>query len=1193
MKILGVKFKNLSAMKGEWEIRFDQPPLADTGLFAIVGPNGSGKTTILDALSLALYGETPRMKNPESGIINWQASDSFAEVTFSVGIHMYRSKWSGRKVAGRPEPPEMVLASLNGTETMLEDRVIRVRDRVAELTGLDFKRFCRSILLAQGDFAAFLDALENERAEILERIIGPELARELEETIRSQVHAEEARILELKEAAALYPAPDKARIDALEESVGQAQEELEETNRILGDLKAQEEWLQRVDLLESSQFTAAEACAIAEAHHAQAREDLQRLESARPASPFQEAVKVLNGLQTEAEAAKSQLNQLETDIQTHELQTHELEERLRENRTGLDQARHRLQGRSEQIQGAWLRDRDIAAEEQHLLETTSQHQTLQLSQSENLQQQADIATHIPALQSRQQEIDQWLTESARDARLETDLPVVEEILNRLNETRNQAGKHQSGKPEAAKLERRSARELRRAEKATQKAQRKTERLDAGKKKRERRLGEILADGTLDSLVADYHDRKKRLTACKRLIKIGQEYREQVVNDDLHQALANIRAEQDRLAQSLALEQTQLAELDETVQWREALKKLAPERAALKPANPCPLCGALDHPYIEQGVPEFAAVVHLLREQHRKVTALRIQVSSLRASETELRAQASTLATIHLNWAEACAEAGGEWAITSPEIVVQEIRSRRKENKRCKSRIRSARWQNWRRQRLERSLLSKSGRLTVKEQARDQAHQQYEVQHQELTDLEGELHRLRQVEQAARELLAEQLEAAGESLPAPDQETQLLLELGNRRQRYRDHLLERDSLSTQIGALEARHQALPQELERIREELQAAAEEVQAVQDRLIALRDQRQGLFGVFDPVLERQELENDIEFRNAEQLTLHQEIETIRRALREEHTALPEAKDHAQQTQAAAAEAEAILLEQALAAAIGSLHELRTSVLWLEKEEIIRERHAATEQLLTEARSRQEEAQQALALAQTEPATEDSLELIRWKMLEAGKHRDALQVDLRDQEADLREQREAERDYREMLRTIAEQQKVCDRMLAQQRALQSQDPNAVRSKLQRLMLERLLDRANSHLEVLSGRYFLRPLSEEGFGLQVEDALQARTARPVKTLSGGESFVVSLCLALGLSEMASDERRIESLFLDEGFGTLDDEMLYRVMAALKRLRANGKMVGVISHVKRLADEIPTQIRVEKQPGGSSRIAVVA
>jgi exonuclease SbcC len=87
--------------------------------------------------------------------------------------------------------------------------------------------------------------------------------------------------------------------------------------------------------------------------------------------------------------------------------------------------------------------------------------------------------------------------------------------------------------------------------------------------------------------------------------------------------------------------------------------------------------------------------------------------------------------------------------------------------------------------------------------------------------------------------------------------------------------------------------------------------------------------------------------------------------------------------------------------------------------------------------------------------------------------------------------------------------------------------------------------------------------------------------------------VVSLCLALGLSEMAARHRKIESLFLDEGFGALDEEMLYRVVAALKSLRADGKMVGIISHVKRLADEIPTQIRVARVADGSSSISIVA
>ena len=1193
MKILGVKFKNLSAMHGEWEIRFDQPPLVDTGLFAIVGPNGSGKTTIMDALSLALYGETPRLKNPESGIINWQSNDSYSEVTFSVDNHVYRSKWSARKVAGRPDPPEMCLADCNGTDTVLADRVIRVRDRVAELTGLDFKRFCRSILLAQGDFAAFLDALESERAEILERIIGPELTREVEDSVRSRVQVEEARLLELQDAAAAHTPPDKARIEALEESVEGSREELQEINRILEECQAQEDWLQRVALRESEQAAAAEALAVAEVGHARAEEDLRRIEDALPARPLIQDAVDLQELQSEAQTAAEGLRQLETSIQTHEDQTHVLEERLRECRVAMDQARHRLQERGEEIQGAWLRDRDIAAEEQRLQEANAGHEALERSQAEKVREQVEIGDRMAALLVRQQEIDQWLTTNAGDARLETGIPAVEEILDRIGELRRQHDAARVGKPETVKVERRSARDLRRVEKALLKARTRTDRVAARKMKREHRLGEILGDGTLESLVADYRNRRRQLEACRQLVKIGQEYREQVVDEDLHAALARLQAEQERLTQSLALEQAQLTVWEETAQWRETLKRLRPEREVLKPASPCPLCGALDHPFIDQGLPEFETIDSQLRDQRKKVTALRIQLSGLSSSETQIQAQVSTLATIRKAWAETCVQAGGEWVITEPETVVEDIRIRKKEIKRCKSRIRAARWHGWRFRRLSRTFHKRSDQLAVKEQACEQVRDRHQQTSQALADIEEELRKLRETEDATREFLAERLEPIHEQVPPVGQEQELLARLRNRRQEYRQHLLGRDASAGEISSLEGRQQALPQELEHIREQLETVSAELAAASDRLTGLKAEREELFGTFDPVRERQELEQQIERGNAEQVALREEMETIRRTLREQHDGLPEAQDRAQSVQRATAEAEATLREQALAVGISSLDELRESVAWLEKEESIRQRQAASAIAFNDARSRNEEARQALETVRAEARGADSLELVRWKLAEAAKHRDVVHAQWRDAEADLRELRDAEREYREIQRAITDQQKLCDRVRAEQRALQSQDSAAAARKLHRLMLERLLDRANSHLEVLSGRYALRPIADEGFGLQIEDALEARDCRPVKTLSGGESFVVSLCLALGLSEMASDDRKIESLFLDEGFGSLDDEMLYRVMASLKRLRANGKMVGVISHVKRLADEITTQVRVEKQPGGSSRITIVA
>ena len=142
----------------------------------------------------------------------------------------------------------------------------------------------------------------------------------------------------------------------------------------------------------------------------------------------------------------------------------------------------------------------------------------------------------------------------------------------------------------------------------------------------------------------------------------------------------------------------------------------------------------------------------------------------------------------------------------------------------------------------------------------------------------------------------------------------------------------------------------------------------------------------------------------------------------------------------------------------------------------------------------------------------------------------------------------------------------------------------------QGLTLDHLLILANRQLEQLHARYLLNRKSSDELSLEVLDTWQGETARDIKTLSGGESFLVSLALALGLSDLVSDKTRIDSLFLDEGFGTLDQETLETALCALDSLNASGKMVGIISHIEPLKERISTRIEVIKEAGlGYSRL----
>jgi exonuclease SbcC len=154
-----------------------------------------------------------------------------------------------------------------------------------------------------------------------------------------------------------------------------------------------------------------------------------------------------------------------------------------------------------------------------------------------------------------------------------------------------------------------------------------------------------------------------------------------------------------------------------------------------------------------------------------------------------------------------------------------------------------------------------------------------------------------------------------------------------------------------------------------------------------------------------------------------------------------------------------------------------------------------------------------------------------------------------------------------------------------------SHDGKLFRSFAQSLTLDSLLALANAHLEELAPRYQLERVPRHDLELQVIDRDLGSEIRSVQSLSGGESFLVSLALALGLSSMSAHDVRVRTLLIDEGFGTLDPATLDSALSVLDALQATGRQVGVISHVPALVERVGAHVRVVQRGGGRSEVIV--
>ena len=237
MKILTIRLRNLNSLKGEQELNLAQEPFASSGLFAIVGRTGAGKTTLLDAVTLALYGKVARYggDKPEN-VMNRESGECSAEVEFLLPAGKFRATWQMRRARSRPDgalqTPKRYVYDSEGNP--LAEQVKDANAKIEELTGLDYERFLRSAMLAQGDFDRFLSAKPAERSELLEALTGTSIYSRIGEETFGETKRKEEKIERLEEAwksIEIMSAEQRAEAEAKLKGLTEKEKQLDETRK--------------------------------------------------------------------------------------------------------------------------------------------------------------------------------------------------------------------------------------------------------------------------------------------------------------------------------------------------------------------------------------------------------------------------------------------------------------------------------------------------------------------------------------------------------------------------------------------------------------------------------------------------------------------------------------------------------------------------------------------------------------------------------------------------------------------------------------------------------------------------------------------------------------------------------------------------------------------------------------------------
>jgi exonuclease SbcC len=1212
MKILAIRLKNLASLAGPFELDFTAEPLASAGLFAITGPTGAGKSTLLDALCLALFGAIPRLNNvgqskvPEidgdistndpRNLLRRGTGSGYAEVDF-VGIdkRRYRARWETNRARDNAtkklQASRQTLTDLDSEQILSHQNKTEYKTLLEARLGLNFEQFTRAVMLAQSEFSAFLKADDKERSELLEKLTDTAIYSQLGRRAYSKSkEAEEALKTLNAQAGNLTPLEPEQRAE-LEHRFADAQQQLKLAQAQLRQLELKQQWLSELTRLRDSHQAANEQLTSAQqAWDQQSGERLQLVQLERLAPQ-----RHLFGQRTRLDA---QLTPLAARIQAQVEQQEQTQATLTDLQAQLASAQGALQQAQEQQQSA----KPVLSEafEQHVQLNHLNNELQPISEQARFAEQASqegqaaldqLSEQQRLVETRLQSIAEQLQSSAALDALSQSWTAYRPRLQQIVLVSSRLNKGREELPALEQASTRAEQTLSEHRTALQALYDDAEvKADAVSQEIER-LGHLLQDNrqqhsasdSLDRLWQRHQDIAARLQQVQAQQQQATERRAQSIAKGLQLKGEHEAAEQALKVTVELLQRQRLARSASVEQLR----------AQLVDHQPCPVCGSEEHPYHQSD----ALLQALSGHDDSEETAARLKVAQLSETLAELRAEVAELNNQLKQSKPQLEQLGEQLQKLTPDLEAHPQYPRLLEQP---EHLRSD-WLSERLHQLGQDVLNAEQRQTrlLKVQRDAEA-------------LQRQVQEAREASQQAMKLLDDQqrnisldnqsfetsLQEFEPLLPAEslalwrNSATESFLQLDNdialrtqQLDQQKDEQQEHSERAQKIEREQFAQQGRQQQHQQLQQRVHACQQQQQAVQQRLREILGEQ--------PSAEawQQQLEQTVEQARQAQASTSDALQQAHSGLIKLTTELDGERQrlHALQQEVADldrqisdwrsqhSELDDAALQALLALSDDDVGQLRQRLHHSEK---------ALEQARVLVQERDAQVQQHQAQHSDINDVEQLASAVNDAQSQSATH-DQLCADLRAQISEDERRRTANSELQERIKTAHGEYLRWARLAT---LIGSAEGDKFRKIAQAYNLDLLVHHANAQLRQLVRRYRLKR-GGSMLGLLVMDTEMGDELRSVHSLSGGETFLVSLALALGLASMASSTLKIESLFIDEGFGSLDPESLQLAMDALDGLQAQGRKVGVISHVQEMHERIPVQIQVKRQGNGLSTLEV--